>query len=143
MYTPTYARASTAYKRVGAETSVQNANPHQLVHLLFEEFFQCIANAKGALERNDIATKGMAIGKAVRILEEGLKAGLNQEKGGALAENLSRVYDYCVMRLTIANVKNDMTILTEVRGVIEPIAQAWREISPDAPQSNAANRTGA
>lgn len=136
MFTPTFARASTAYKRVGAETSVQNANPHHLVHLLFEEFFQCLSTAQGALERKDIAVKGRAIGRAVRILEEGLKAGLNPEGGGELAVNLGRLYDYCVMQLTLANVRNDIALVQEVRKVIDPIAKAWAEINPSAGATN-------
>lgn len=130
MYTPTFARASTAYRRVGVETSVQNANPHQLVHLLFEEFFQCLSKAQGALERKDIPAKGHAIGRAVRILEEGLKAGLNPVDGGELASNLGRIYDYCVMQLTLANVRNDVGLIQEVRKIIDPIASAWSEINP-------------
>lgn len=133
MFTPAYARASSAYKRVGVETSVQNANPHHLVHLLFEELLQSLSNARGALARQQIAEKGAAIGKAVRILDEGLKAGLNAERGGELAGNLSRLYDYCINQLTRANARNDDDLLVEVRTLIEPIAQAWRDINPNSP----------
>ena len=132
MFTPAYARASSAYKRVGVETSVQNANPHHLVHLLFEELLQSLSNARGSMARKQIAEKGAAIGKAVRILDEGLKAALDVEQGGELAENLSRLYDYCIIQLTRANVRNDDDLLQEVRSLIEPVAQAWRDINPDA-----------
>jgi flagellar protein FliS len=132
MFTPAYARASSAYKRVGVETSVQNANPHHLVHLLFEELLQSISNARGAMARQQIAEKGAAIGKAVRILDEGLKAALDVDQGGELAENLSRLYDYCIIQLTSANARNDDDLLQEVRSLIEPVAQAWREINPAA-----------
>lgn len=130
MFTPAYARASSAYKRVGVETSVQNANPHHLVHLLFEELLQSISNARGSMARQQIAEKGAAIGKAVRILDEGLKAALDVEQGGELAENLSRLYDYCIVQLTYANARNDDDLLQEVRSLIEPVAQAWRDINP-------------
>ena len=130
MFTPAYARASSAYKRVGVETSVQNANPHHLVHLLFEELLQSLSNARGSLARSQIAEKGAAIGKAVRILDEGLKAALDVEQGGELAANLSRLYDYCIIQLTYANARNDDALLHEVRTLIEPVAQAWREINP-------------
>lgn len=138
MFTPAYARASSAYKRVGVETSVQNANPHHLVHLLFEELLQTLAAARGALARNQIAEKGIAIGKAVRILDEGLKAGLNRSQGGELAENLWHLYEYCIVQLTRANARNDDAILREVRSLIEPLAQAWQQIEPAASSSNAA-----
>ena len=136
MFTPAYARASSAYKIVRAETSVQNANPHQLVHLLYEELLQSLARARGALERNDIAAKCAAIGHAVSIIDNGLKAGLNLAQGGELAQNLSLLYDYCTMQLTRANAQNSDAMLQEVKGLIEPIALAWREISPGAQTSS-------
>ena len=35
MFTPVYSRASSAYRRVGADTAVPGADSHHLVHLLF------------------------------------------------------------------------------------------------------------
>jgi len=84
MFTSVQSRAN-AYSRIAAETSVQGASPHQLVGLLYDALLQSIASARGALARKDIEAKGMAIGKAVRISEEGLKAGLNLEEGGEIA----------------------------------------------------------
>jgi flagellar protein FliS len=139
MFTPAYARASSAYKRVGVDTSVPAADPHQLVHLLFQELLQSISNARGSLARKQIAEKGASIGRAVRILEEGLKASLNIAGGGELAENLSNLYDYCVVQLTKANAFNDDALLVEVRGLIETVAQSWQEISPKG--AGASNRS--
>lgn len=131
MYTAASSRATNAYRRVSAETSVQNANPHRLVHLLFEELLKNLAKARGAMARKDIAEKGAAISMSVRIIEEGLKAGLNPREGGELAQNLGRLYDYCVMQLTKANARNDESLIQEVRALVEPIALAWQEINPN------------
>ena len=128
MFTSVSSRAASAYKRVAADTGVQGASPHQLVGLLFDALLQSIANARGAMDRNDIATKGAAIGKAVRIIEEGLKAGLNLEQGGELAVNLRGLYGYSVQRLTHANLHNDPAALEEVALLIEPLADAWKQI---------------
>lgn len=132
MYTPPQARATNAYKRVGVETSVQSASPHRLVHLLYQELLQCLTTARGALARNDVPAKGAAITKAVRILDEGLKSALNVEQGGDVARNLGMLYDYCIRRLTLANVRNDDALLAEVRSLIEPVAQAWTDIGSAA-----------
>lgn len=138
MFTPAYARASSAYKRVGVETSVQNASPHHLVHLLFEELLQSLSAARGALARQQIAEKGAAIGKAVRILDEGLRAGLNLKQGGELAGNLDRLYEYCIAQLTRANARNDDALLLEVRTLVEPLAEAWQQIKPGTSTAAAA-----
>ena len=136
MFTPVSNRAASAYQRIKVETSVDGANPHQLVALLYEALLRAVAAARSALARGDIATKGAEISKAVRILEEGLKAGLNVEAGGEVALNLRGVYGYCVGRLTQANLKNDDARLVEVVALIEPIAQAWGQIQtrPDGAQ---------
>jgi len=128
MFTSVNSRAAAAYKRVAADTGVQSASPHQLVSLLFDALLQSLARARGALAAGDMAAKGEAIGKAVRILEEGLKAGLNMEQGGELAQNLRGMYSYSIVRLTHANLRNDAAALAEVSALIEPVADSWKQI---------------
>ena len=128
MYTPPSLRAAMAYKNVGVQSSVEFASPHQLIDLLFDGLVVALASARGALQRGDVAAKGIQIMRAVRLLDEGLKAGLDNERGGALAERLASLYDYCIERLTLANVRNDGEILAEVAALIAPVAQGWKEI---------------
>jgi flagellar protein FliS len=128
MYTPPNLRAAMAYKNVGAQSSVEFASPHQLIELLFDGLVVALASARGALQRGDVAAKGMQIMRAVRLLNEGLKAGLDKERGGALAERLASLYDYCIERLTLANMHNDGEMLAEVAALIAPVAQGWKEI---------------
>ena len=40
------------------------------------------------------------------------------------------------MQLTLANVRNDIALVQEVRKVIDPIAKAWAEINPSAGATN-------
>ncbi len=131
MFTSVSSRSASAYKRVAVETSVSQANPHQLVTLLFEALLQHVNAARGALSRGDIAGKGEQINKAVRILDEGLKPALNLAQGGDLAANLNGLYGYCVLRLTQANLRNDDAALAEVIKVIEPLTQAWKQIGTE------------
>jgi len=127
MFTSVKSRVA-AYQRTAQEINIQGADNHQLVSLLFEGLMQSLLRARGAIERQDVATKGEALGKSVRILEEGLKASLNLDEGGSLATNLLGLYDYSILRLTHANLKSDRSAVDEVINLIEPIAQAWRQI---------------
>ncbi|WP_367848656.1 flagellar export chaperone FliS [Rhodoferax sp. WC2427] len=136
MFTPVSARAASAYKRVGAQTSIEGASPHQVICLLFEALVQSLHAARGCLARGDIEGKGQSIGKAVRILEEGLKAALDIEAGGELAVNLRGVYNYSILRLTTANLNNDITLIEEVTQLIVPVFDAWKSI-PLPPVGNA------
>lgn len=130
MYTPVSSRAASAYWQVGVQSAVDGASPHMLIKMLFDGLIQSLNAARGALQRGDIFEKGRQIGKAVRILEEGLKGGLNPAQGGDIARNLAALYDYCVGRLTLANVRNDEALVEEVARLIAPVAQGWSEIGP-------------
>lgn len=128
MYTPPTSRAASAYRRVHVETRMSEADPHQVVSLLFDGLLQSLATARGAMQRGDVAEKCNAIAKSVRIIEEGLKTGLDLENGGELAQNLEGLYGYCVVRLALANAHNDESVLQEVTGLITEIAHAWNTL---------------
>lgn len=121
-----------AYRRMAAETGVTDASPHRLVAMLYDGFMESLADARGALRKGDPERKGRAIGRAVRIIEEGLRANLNLEAGGKLAADLNQLYAYVVTRLTLANLRNDERILDECQGLVQPLREAWLAISsPD------------
>ena len=42
--------------------------------------------------------------------------------------NLSNLYDYCIFKTTDANLRNDVTLLDEVIGLIQPVADGWSQI---------------
>ena len=117
------------YSRVGIETSVSDASPHKLVALLFDGFFESVARAKAALAAGQIEAKGLEIGRAVRIVEEGLKASLDLKAGGALATDLAELYVYVTLRLTQANLRNDAAALDECHALMQPLQQAWSSIA--------------
>ena len=132
MFTPVSMRSANTYKTIGLETSILGASPHQLVSLLFNALQLSLATARGAILSGDITTKGRAIGKAVCILEEGLKAGLDAKRGGEIAANLRTVYDICILRLTEANFRNDVAMVDEVIRLINPVSDGWHQIKGDA-----------
>lgn len=117
--------AIKAYNRVGIESGVGTADPHQLISMLYQGALLAIANAKNGMLRKDIATKGAAISKAIMIIDEGLNASLNKDAGGELAHNLAALYDYMSIRLLTANLNNDMAALDEVARLLADLKQAW------------------
>ena len=131
MYTSVNMRSANAYRSVGVETAVAGADPHQLVGLLYQALLQSLGAAKLSIQAGDIPGKGKAIVRAVRLIEEGLKAGLNDAKGGELAANLRGLYDYCILILTEANLRNDVKKVEEAIDLVQPVAQAWVEIKAE------------
>lgn len=122
--------ASGAYRSVGVETGVAAASPHKLVAMLFDALQESLAQARGALQAGEIEAKCRAIGRAVRIVDEGLRGGLDVTRGGALAHNLDDLYAYVTLRLTQANLRNDDAAVAECQRLVEPVARAWAAIEP-------------
>lgn len=120
---------ATVYRDVGASTALDDASPHKLVSLLYEALASQLAGARGALARRDVAEKGRAISHAVRIIEEGLCAPLDMQRGGAIAINLHDLYDYMVQQLTLANLKNDDALLGECMRLVETLREGWDGIA--------------
>ncbi|MCO7261273.1 flagellar export chaperone FliS [Dickeya zeae] len=122
--------ASQAYAQVGVESAVMSAGPHQLIVMLFDGTKSALVRARILLEQNDVVGKGNALSKAIDIISNGLKLGLDMENGGELAENLADLYDYMVRRLLHANINNDLQAIMEVEALLDNIADAWKQIGP-------------
>ncbi len=124
--------ALNAYKNVGLESGVAAADPHKLILMLYQGALLAIASAKNQMLRKQIAAKGASISKAIKIIDEGLKACLDVKAGGEIGKNLFDLYDYMNQRLLIANLKNDVAILDEVSNLLKELKGAWESISPSA-----------
>ncbi|QLR43737.1 flagellar export chaperone FliS [Enterobacter sp. RHBSTW-00994] len=129
MYSQNGARA---YQQVGLESAVMSASPHQLVSMLFDGALSALVRARLFLEEGRISEKGEALSKAINIIDNGLKAGLNMEVEGDLSANLSALYEYMVRRLLQANLRNDAGAIVEVEDLLSNIADAWKQIGPNA-----------
>jgi flagellar protein FliS len=121
-----------AYQQVAVQTGVEAASPHQLVALLFDGFFAAVHRARGALRAADVPAKSRAIGQALSIVDEGLKAALDLNAGGKLAQDLSALYAYVSLRLAQANLHNDEQALDECLRLMAPLQDAWAAIGPAA-----------
>ena len=123
--------ASNLYTHVCVEgAAAGDRSGHELVALLFEGLLAAIARARGAIQQSDIEGKGRAIGSALRIIGEGLRAGLNLSDGGPLARDLHDLYGYIELRLTQANLRNDEAALLECAQLLKTLLEAWYEIGP-------------
>ncbi len=131
MFSTSFSRGASAYQRTHIDTGVLGPDQHQMVVMLYEGVLHHLTLGKSAMQRKDIPVKCSELSKAMRILEEGLRTGLDTVDGGELARNLEDLYDYCLVRIALANARNDEAILDEVQGLLAPLLDAWREIRPE------------
>jgi flagellar protein FliS len=119
------------YRNVGAYGNLAEASPVQVVQVMLDAVLSRIAEASGHIERGEVAAKGEKIGKALAIIEA-LMLGLDKERGGDLAQNLERLYDYASRTLLKANLENRPDLLKEVLSLLREIKLGWDGIAQTA-----------
>jgi len=125
------AQGLDAYRREAAGKA-EYASPHELTAMLFTGALERLAQARGAMQRGQIALKGEQLGKAISILD-GLRGSLNHEAGGDLADKLAGLYGYMQQRLLQANLHDDADAVDEVMRLLKEIKAGWDQIAPAAP----------
>lgn len=121
------------YRSVSTVTAVSQASPHQLVLLLLDGALAAVLQARHALTTGDLETKLSTLSKAMRIIDEGLKASVESDSDPSLAENLRALYDHMVSRLFMANLHNSDVPLAEVARLLGDLRSTWAEIAPANP----------
>ena len=111
------------YRKVEVNTS----DRVKVISMLYDGAINFIRVARKRMELGDIAGKGLYIGKASSVVGE-LLSSLNMEAGGDIAKNLSRLYDFVMDRLIIANMKNDEKALDEAEKVLDLLRSAWKDL---------------
>jgi len=120
------------YQSTDAYSGVMYADPHALITQMYDGAMTRIAQARGAIERKDVAAKGELISHAINIIGS-LEACLDYEKGGEIAKNLGQLYEYMILTLTQANLQDDRSKLDEVIGLLLEIKSAWTRIGEQKP----------
>lgn len=123
-------KAINAYGKQDLKAQVEAASPHRLILMLFDGAIKSCHQAKTHMQNGSIPDKGMAISKAISIIQEGLRLSLDKDAGGALAENLDALYEYMGQRLLLANLRNDQSILDEVLNLLTGLRDSWAQIDP-------------
>lgn len=123
------AKGTQAYAKIEVESAVMSASQQQLVIMLFDGALSALVRARLFLQDGNIPAKGLAISKAINIIENGLKVGLVESNGDELTQNLIALYAYMVRRLLHANVNNDASAIEEVETLLRNIADGWKEVA--------------
>jgi len=118
------ARALSGYRSAQAQTG----SPLDLVVLLYDGALRFLADAERAMEAGDLAARGTAISRALAIVNE-LQSTLDLTRGGAIADELDRLYDFVQDRLLQVTRDHDAAALADAQRVIGGLADAWRTVA--------------
>ncbi len=112
------------YRQSGPMAEAAMADPHRLIQMLFEGALERIAVGRGAMLNGNIRIKGEQIGQAISIIDS-LRAMLDLEQGGELAERLFALYEYMARRLLQGSLHNDPEPFAEVARLLYEIKAGW------------------
>ena len=124
-----YHRNMKAYKATSIAADLAVADPHRVIQLMMQVFLERLAQAKGAIERQDMEAKSTAVSKAQGLLH-GLQDALDMSQG-AISEDLHGLYAYMDERIWDASLTRDVAPLDEVMNLMVTIKSAWDQL-PEA-----------
>ena len=119
-----------AYQSVSVHGAVAGADPHRLVLMLMDGVLERLSMSRACIERGDIARKAQLLHSCMTLIGE-LRGSLNTEQGGALARNLSDLYEYMARQVLRANADNNIEFIKEVASLMNEIRGAWVAIGPE------------
>jgi flagellar secretion chaperone FliS len=114
------AKARSAY----AEQTVMTASPERLVGMLFAGAAARLDRAQAAARAGNRAAAIEALSKAGAIVSE-LRATLDMERGGVVADDLFRLYGFVLDRLRKASSGRDPEAIGEASLVLAKLKEGW------------------
>lgn len=117
------------------KTAVNTATAIELVLIVYDECIRSLEKAEAAftLEGPErIEQIGNHLLHAQDSITE-LAISLDMERGGEIAENLSRLYDFMKNHLSEANLKKKVESVREVKEMMSDLRGAWGQVAEQAP----------
>jgi flagellar protein FliS len=125
------------------QTQAQTAPPGELVLMLYRGAVRFVTTAIDAIEGRDVVTAHNSLMSAQAIVTE-LRETLDVERGGQIAQNLQRLYEYLGRRLLEANTRKDTAPAREAQKLLRELLPAWeaavRQTTSSSPSPVAAGR---
>jgi flagellar protein FliS len=109
------------------ESQVLNAEPMELVRMLYRAACAATRSASAHLAAGRIAERSRQISKAHAILSQ-LSVSLDHTRGGTLSRRLLELYDYMQRRLLEANLGQKAEPLAEVERLLTKLLAGWDRI---------------
>jgi flagellar protein FliS len=107
-------------------TQIATATKEQLLLITYDIGIRACQIAEGALLAKDYDVANREILRGQNVIRE-LMVTLNVERGGEVAENLLRLYDFMHNTLIEANIQKDVDKLNVVSSMFKELRQTWEE----------------
>ena len=106
---------------------ISTATPELLVVKLFQGAIRHARHARQLGGDAPLGERSGSITKAVAIVGE-LRSSLDHERGGEIADNMARLYEFVIERLTEANLQRQTEPIDHALKVLDTLEEAWSEL---------------
>ena len=135
-----YGRNLKAYQKTNVNAELSVADPYYVTKLLYQGLYERIAQAKGAIERGDLALRAKKLSSATAILEN-LRSTLDFSRSQSIAQSLYDIYSYMMDQIAEATIQIATQPLDNALRAFLPIKKAWDAIPVAAQKEAQALRT--
>ena len=124
-----YDKMLDAYSNSEKKAVIEAEDSHAMVLLLFDELIKTarIFSQNIKIKNGNQEVKSENMSKALTIIYA-LQSSLDFERGGEIAENLYRLYEYTREQILIDNKSNEAAGVLVAISSLEDIREAWVEI---------------
>ncbi len=118
-----------------------NTSPLQLVVMCYDGMLRFMKKVHDAIEARDIPNRVTYLNKTLAIVDE-LQNSLDFVRGGDVARNLDRIYNYLSNELMKVGMHNDLKTLGHLETLVRDLRSAWSDIANNTPSPSPAERPG-
>jgi len=119
--------ASKYYEKQSITSHVAIATPHELVILVYEKTLENLKLGKNEMLKGAYGVEYFT--RATDLINQGLLATLNYEKGKDIAVELKNIYEWCLREILAARLEKSPQKIEKVIEVLIPLYEGWLGIS--------------
>jgi flagellar secretion chaperone FliS len=120
--------SASRYQQIQFDT----ADRGRILLMMFDGALRFLAQAEAGLREDKIEQFATSLARAQAVVAELLHT-LDHKAGGEIATELERLYRFMLDHLVEANLRKSVVHVTQVRGVLSIISDAFHEIVASGP----------
>jgi flagellar protein FliS len=109
------------------QTAIQTADPLQLIILCYDAAISDLKQAKELHQKSEMNEAYRNIRHAQDIITE-LLVGLDYERGGDIARDLNRIYNFIVRQLIGINSRKDVALYDDLVRILSNLRDGWQTL---------------
>lgn len=107
-----------------------NTSQEQLVVMCYDGMIRFLTIAEQGIQEGDVQKKIKHVNKVLAIIEE-LQSTLDFQRGGEIAVNLDRLYNYFSSQLMRVSLDNDLKVLNHIKAMFQDLRISWAKVAAE------------